>query len=88
MKLSKKKPTIAEIVKANRMFILVLMMTPIIGMISAIFLISYKQPKNMEIALGAIIFLIVQYGLTIYYFDKKIQTMGETDSSSEEKLSE
>jgi hypothetical protein len=86
--LSKKQPTLMEIIQANRTFIMALLMMPIFGMIIAVILILYKRPDNMFTALGVIGFLIVQYGFTIYYFSKRLLAFAENQSSEEDESSE
>lgn len=85
MKLSKEKPTLVEIIQANKTFIMALLMMPVMGMIIAVFLILYKRPSNMVPALGVIVFLMVQYGFTIYFFSKRLLAFAEKKSSDDEK---
>jgi len=73
--LVEEKPSIAEVLDANRRFIYALLATPYLGMTIAIGLIWYRKPSNMHIAIGVIFFLMVQYGLTVYFFIKKMDGM-------------
>jgi len=73
--LAEEKPSIAEILDANRRFIYALLATPYLGMTIAIGLIWYRKPSNMHIAIIVIFFLMVQYGLTVYFFIKKMDSM-------------
>jgi len=73
--LTEEKPSIAEILDANRRFIYALLATPYLGMTIAVGLIWYRKPSNMYIAIGVIFFLMVQYGLTVYFFIKKMDSM-------------
>jgi uncharacterized membrane protein len=85
------RPGLAEILKANRTFIYALLMMPIAGMVIAIGLILYKKPSNMIVALGVIVFLIVQYGFTIYFFMQRLETVSEREEkekNEEENLEE
>jgi phosphotransferase system glucose/maltose/N-acetylglucosamine-specific IIC component len=75
MVLAEEKPSIAEILDANRRFIYALLATPYLGMTIAIGLIWYRKPSNMHIAIIVIFFLMVQYGLTVYFFIKKMDSM-------------
>jgi len=87
--LAKKKPSINEIMKANRQVIVMLLSFPIAGMIIAMGLILYKRPDNMLVALGVITFLLVQYSLMIYFLIKRIDSMNKnSDNNSEDILSE
>jgi uncharacterized membrane protein len=73
--LAEEKPSIAEVLDANRRFIYALLATPYLGMVIAIGLIWYRKPSNMYIATGVIFFLMVQYGLTVYFFVKRLDSM-------------
>jgi uncharacterized membrane protein len=73
--LAEEKPSIAEVLDANRRFIYALLATPYLGMTIAIGLIWYRKPSNMYIAIGVIFFLMVQYGLTVYFFIKRLDSV-------------
>ena len=73
--MAKEKPSIAEILDANRRFIYALLAMPYLGMTIAVGLIWYRKPSNMVIAIGVIFFLMVQYGLTVYFFIKRLDSM-------------
>jgi uncharacterized membrane protein len=73
--LAEEKPSIVEIMDANRRFIYALLATPYLGMVIAIGLIWYRKPSNMYIATGVIFFLMIQYGLTVYFFIKRLDSM-------------
>lgn len=73
--MAEEKPSIAEVLDANRRFIYALLATPYLGMTIAIGLIWYRKPSNMYIAIGVIFFLMVQYGLTVYFFIKRLDSM-------------
>lgn len=73
--MAEEKPSIAETLYANRRFIYALLATPYLGMVIAIWLIWDRKPSNMYIAIGVIFFLMVQYGLTIYIFIKRLHIM-------------
>jgi len=70
--LAEEKHSIAEVMDANRRFIYALLATPYLGMTIAIGLIWYRKPSNMYVAIGVIFFLMVQYGLTVYFFIKRL----------------
>jgi len=79
--LAEEKPSIAEVLDANRRFIYALLATPYLGMVIAIGLIWYRKPSNMYIATGVIFFLMVQYGLTVYFFVKRLSSMVKEDKA-------
>jgi len=83
--LTDKKPSLSEILNANRRFIIALLSFPIVGMIIAVGLVLYKKPDNMVVALGVIFFLMVQYGLTVYFLIGRLDTLGKRgeDNNSE-----
>lgn len=73
--MAEEKPSIAEILDANRRFIYALLATPYLGMTIAIGLIWYRKPSNMYIATGVIFFLMVQYGLTVWFFVNRLDSI-------------
>ena len=79
--MAEEKPSIAEVLDANRRFIYALLATPYLGMVIAIGLIWYRKPSNMYIAIGVIFFLMVQYGLTVYFFVKRMDSMVKEDKA-------
>ncbi len=79
--MAEEKPSIAEVLDANRRFIYALLATPYLGMVIAIGLIWYRKPSNMYIATGVIFFLMVQYGLTVYFFVKRLSSMVKEDKA-------
>jgi len=86
--LTEKKPSVAEILDANRRFIYALLALPYLGMTIAVGLIWYRKPSNMYIAIGVIFFLMVLYGLTVYFIIKRLDSMvreGKTHALRESK---
>ena len=75
--MTERKPSVSEIMKANRWFITALLSLPIFGMIIAAVLILYKRPGNMYVALGVILFLLVQYSLMMYFLIRRLDSLGE-----------
>ncbi len=73
--MAEEKPSIAEVLDANRRFIYALLALPYLGMTIAMGLIWYRKPSNMYIAIAVIFFLMVQYGLTVYFFIKRLDSM-------------
>jgi len=84
--LAKKKPSMSEILKANRRVIIFLLSFPIAGMFIAMGLIWYKRPANMLVAIGAILFLLVQYGLLVYFLIKRIDSLSKNSDNNSEDL--
>lgn len=86
--MTEKKPSVAEILDANRRFIYALLALPYLGMTIAVGLIWYRKPSNMYIAIGVIFFLMVLYGLTVYFIIKRLDSMvreGKTHALRESK---
>ena len=79
--MAENKPSINEIMKANRQAIIILLSLPILGMLIAAGLILYKKPDNMLVALGVILFLLVQYGLLVYFLVKRIDNLGKNSNT-------
>ncbi len=75
--MTERKPSISEIMKANRQFIIALLSFPIFGMIIAAALVIYKGPDNMYVVLGVIFFLLVQYGIMVYFLIRRLDNLGE-----------
>lgn len=75
--MTERKPSVSEIMKANRLFIIALLSSPIVGMLIAAVLVLYKRPDNMYVALGVILFLLVQYSLMMYFLIRRLDSLGE-----------
>jgi hypothetical protein len=67
----KKKPTLEEILPRLKMFVILVMLFPMVGMAFVVGIIWIQHPKNMEIILTALILLMVFYAISIYYLVKK-----------------
>ena len=67
----KKKPTLEEILPRLKMFVVLVMLFPMVGMVFVIGIIWFQQPKNMDIILTALILLMVFYAISIYYLVKR-----------------
>ena len=67
----KKKPTLEEILPRLKMFVILVMLFPMVGMVFVIGIIWFQQPKNMDIILTALILLMVFYAISIYYLVKR-----------------
>lgn len=85
--MSERKVSVAEILDANRRIIYAILSLPYIGMFIAAGLIWLRKPDNMIITLGVIFFLMVQYGLTVYFLIGRINSMvrkKKTEAATEE----
>ena len=75
--MAEEKPSIAEVLDANRRFIYALLATPYLGMTIAVGLIWYRKPSNMYVAIGVIFFLMVQYTVIIFFMIKRIDRLAK-----------
>jgi hypothetical protein len=75
--LTERKPSISEIMKANRQTIIALLSFPIVGMIIVFVLVLYKRPDSVNVALGVISFPLVQYSLVMYLLIRRIDSLEE-----------
>jgi hypothetical protein len=75
--LTERKPSISEIMKANRQTIIALLSFPIVGMIIVFVLVLYKRPDSVNVALGVISFPLVQYSLVMYLLIMRIDSLEE-----------
>ncbi|MCW4049174.1 MAG: hypothetical protein NWE89_05490 [Candidatus Bathyarchaeota archaeon] len=85
------KPSLEEVINANRTLIILIVSMPIFGMLIAIVLILYKQPDNMLVVLGVIVFIMVQYAVMVFFITKRMDKLGKTEKkneTSEDKNSE
>ncbi|MCX6643132.1 MAG: hypothetical protein NTV15_07065 [Candidatus Bathyarchaeota archaeon] len=67
----KKKPTLEEILPRLKMFVILVMLFPMVGMVLVVGIIWFQQPKNMDIILTALVLLMIFYAVSIYYLIKK-----------------
>lgn len=81
--MAEKKPSMSEILKANRRAIIALLGFPVAGMLVAAGLILYKRPDNMLVALAVILFLLVQYGLLVYFLIKRIDIISKNSDNND-----
>lgn len=90
--MNKEKPSLSQILDANRYLVMVLLGVPVIGMVIAVLLILYKRPENTAVALGVILFIAVQYIIMMFFFMKRVESLArkktEQDQIIEESLSE
>jgi type II secretory pathway component PulM len=62
----------SDSLRKNRNIFLVVLLLPVVGMVVAIPLIIWREPKHMMIVLGAITLLIIQYTLLVFWISKRI----------------
>ena len=84
--MSKEKPSISQVLAANRSFVMVLLGVPIIGMLIAVVLILYKRPESTVLALGVIFFIAVQYIIMMYLFMKRVESQARKKTEQAESL--
>ena len=73
--MSKEKPSISQVLAANRSFVIVLLGLPVIGMLIAVILILYKRPESTVLVLGVIFFIAVQYIIMMYLFIMRVESL-------------
>ncbi len=62
----------SDSLRKNRNIFLVVLLLPVVGMVVAIPLIIWREPKHMMIVLGVITLLIIQYSLLVFWISKRI----------------
>lgn len=73
--MSNEKKSFAEYLHERRKIVLIILGMPVFGMAIASLLILYLRPDNILIVLGVIIFLAVQYLLTMFLWTKKVEQL-------------
>ena len=86
--MNKEKPSISQVLAANRSFVIVLLGLPVIGMIIAVILILYKRPESTLLALGVIFFIAVQYIIMMYLFMKRVESLAKNQDEQQARLVE
>jgi heme/copper-type cytochrome/quinol oxidase subunit 4 len=86
--LNKEKPSLAQVLDANRSLVMVLLGVPVIGMIIAVILILYKRPDNAIVALGVILFIAVQYIIMMFFFMKRVESLAKKKAEQDEAIGE
>jgi len=86
--LNKEKPSLAQVLDANRSLVMVLLGVPVIGMIIAVILILYKRPDNAIVALGVILFIAVQYIIMMFFFMKRVESLAKKKTEQNEAIGE
>jgi len=64
--------------------VLAILGVPVLGMLIAVGVIYYKNPDNMIVVFGVILFVAVQYILMMFFFMKKIETMVAKEKTIDE----
>ncbi len=86
--MNKEKPSLAQVLDANRSLVMVLLGVPVIGMIIAVILILYKRPDNAIVALGVILFIAVQYIIMMFFFMKRVESLAKKRAEQDEAIGE
>lgn len=73
--MSEEKPTLADVLFKNRKLVLAMLGVPVMGMVIAAGLIIYKQSSNMIVALGVILFVAIQYIMTMFFWMKRVEKL-------------
>ena len=64
-----------SILKQNQKILMAILMLPIMGMIIALLLITWRLPERIMVAGGVIVFLMVQYLILIWWITKKMNQL-------------
>ena len=62
----------SDSLRKNRNIFLAVLLLPVVGMVIAIPLIIWREPKHMTIVLGVITVLIIQYSLLVFWISNRI----------------
>ncbi len=84
--MNKEKPSLAQVLDANRSLVMVLLGVPVIGMIIAVILILYKRPDNAIVVLGVILFIAVQYIIMMFFFMKRVESLAKKKTEQDEAI--
>lgn len=77
--MSEDRPTMADILRANRAFIMAVLSTPLMGMVVAIGLIFYLEMERALLYVAIIFFLIVQYSVLLVYIHGRFNAIINKD---------
>ena len=86
--MSKEKPSISQVLAANRSFVIVLLGLPVIGMLIAVILILYKRPESTVLVLGVIFFIAVQYIIMMYLFIMRVESLARKKNEQTQLVEE
>ena len=86
--MSDEKISLADILHKNRSFVLAMLGVPVFGMAIAAGLIIYKKPDNMIVVLGVILFVAVQYIMTMFFWMKRVEKLAKKKQKEKEETSE
>ena len=63
--------------------VLAILGVPVLGMLIAVAVIYYKQPDNMVVVFGVILFIGVQYIMLMFFFLKRVESMVKKEEQRE-----
>ena len=86
--MSQEKPSFAEILHKNRVFVLAMLGVPVIGMAIAFVLVLYKKPDNMLVTLAVTFFLAVQYILMMFFWMKRVEKLAAQEKQDAQDTEE
>lgn len=86
--MSDEKLSLADILYKNRSFVLAMLGVPVLGMAIAAGLIIYKKPDNMIVVLGVILFVAVQYLMTMFFWMKRVEKLAKKEPAEKEEVPE
>jgi c-di-AMP phosphodiesterase-like protein len=81
--MSDKKLSFAEVLHKNRSLVLAILGVPVLGMAIAAGLIIYKKPDNMIVVLGVILFVAIQYVMTMFFWSKRVEKLANKTPADE-----
>jgi glucan phosphoethanolaminetransferase (alkaline phosphatase superfamily) len=84
--LSKRKPSLAEILATYRILIIALLALPVLGMVAAFVVIFYTHPASTSTALVIIAFVAVMYSAIMVVFMKQLDKIAEIDQKRRETI--
>lgn len=84
--MNEEKPSIARVLHTNRKLVMALLGVPVLAMLIAVILLIYKNPDNLIVILGVILFVAVQYILMMFFFMKKIEALVNKETEVDVEL--
>ncbi|MCW4014457.1 MAG: hypothetical protein NWF07_15925 [Candidatus Bathyarchaeota archaeon] len=86
--MSDEKLSLADILYKNRSFVLAMLGVPVFGMAIAAGLIIYIKPDNMIVVLGVILFVAVQYIMTMFFWMKRVEKLAKNKTPEKKEVIE
>jgi len=77
------KSTLEDVLARLGPFFIVIMSFPLMGMVAAIGVLIYVNPRNLPWLIGMVAFFMTQYVLTMYIMYRKMRSLGKTRKGSE-----